>query len=94
VSGPTPGGDDGAERFRLTDDAAGFTLVVDPAGLKGAVVGAVVMGVGLLEAVLVIGPAFAVGARRSARARVLFAAVGAAVPVTRSRPPFVCWAVT
>jgi putative ABC transport system permease protein len=45
--------------------------------VQGVVVGAAALGVGVLEAVLLIGPAFAVGARRSARELALLAANGA-----------------
>ena len=59
---------------RMPQQPADTASAVD---LQGAVVGAAVMGVGLLEAVLLIGPAFAVGARRSARELALLAANGA-----------------
>lgn len=62
------------EREQVPQHPSDTASAVD---LQGAVVGAAVMGVGLLEAVLLIGPAFAVGARRSARELALLAANGA-----------------
>lgn len=60
-------------RDRMPFYGQGMGAYVDQ---RGVALGAVVVGAGLLEAVLLIGPAFAVGARRSARELALLAANG------------------
>lgn len=57
-----------------TSGFGGGAVLVDG---RGFAIGAAVIGIGVLEAVLLIGPAFAVGARRATRDLALLAANGA-----------------